>query len=574
MLRALRVRDLAVIEQVEIELGTGFCALTGETGAGKSILVDALTLALGARASAELVRTGAEAAEVEALFDLSDAPAARERLAAAGLLDPGETELVVRRQVSRQGRGRVWLNGRIESAGRLFEVGRDLVDIYGQHDYQTLQEPEQHLKLLDGFGGYQAELEAYRADHGRFRALADERESLWQSESARREREELLRFRVREIDGAGLEEGEDERLLAEREVLRHAGLIRDAGREAAEYIYESESAVTGGLAGIVARLREAGRHDPRFAGPAAQVEEAAAALEDAARELARLSGSLESDPARLEQVEDRIELIRRLKRKYGETIAEILRLRDESAAELKKFGRREERLRELERELAAAEAAVKKSGAALSKKRRDSAGRLRKLIETELSALGLAGTRFEVRFVEVGPGQDGMESGEFYLSPNPGEDLKPLAKIASGGELSRIMLGLRALAVDAGGAPTLVFDEVDQGVGGAAAEAVGLRLKKLADRRQVLCVTHLPQIAALAGSHLLVEKRREKDRARTVVRTLSPGERVEEISRMLGGREVTEAARAHAREMLASTPAAAAARSVKKTKTREAREQG
>lgn len=572
MLRALRVRDLAVIEQVEIELGAGFCALTGETGAGKSILVDALTLALGARASSEMVRTGAEAAEVEALFDLGDAPAARERLAAAGLLDSGETELVIRRQVSRQARGRVWINGRIESAARLFEVGRDLVDIYGQHDYQTLQEPEQHLKLLDAFGAHQPEIDAYRADHGRFRALADERESLLQSESARREREELLRFRVREIDGAGLEEGEDERLPAEREVLRHAELIRDAGREAAEYIYESESAVTGGLAGIVARLREAERHDPRFAGPATQVEEAAATLEDAARELARLSGGIESDPARLEQVEDRIELIRRLKRKYGETIAEILRLRDESAAELKKFGRREERLAELEQELAAAETAAQKTGAALSRKRRDSAARLRKLIETELSALGLAGTRFEVRFVDCGLGPDGMETGEFYLSPNPGEELKPLAKIASGGELSRIMLGLRALAVDAGTVPTLVFDEVDQGIGGAAAEAVGLRLKKLADRRQVLCVTHLPQIAALAGSHLLVEKRREKDRTRTGVRPLSPEERIEEISRMLGGREISEAARAHAREMLASVPTPAAPRGAKKTKAREARE--
>ena len=572
MLLALRVRDLAVIEQVEIELGPGFCVLTGETGAGKSILVDALTLALGGRSSAEMVRTGAEAAEVEALFDLSDTPAARARLCASGLLEEGETELIIRRQVSRAGRGRAWLNGRLESAGRLFEVGRDLVDIYGQHDYQTLQEPEQHLSLLDHFGGHGPELDAYRAVHARFRALRDERDALRQSDETRREREEILAFRVREIDGAGLEPGEDERLAAEREVLKHAGLIRDAGREAAEYLYESENAVAGGLARIGARLREAERHDPRFAAPANQVEEAAATLEDAARELSRLAGGIESDPNRLEQVEDRIELIRRLKRKYGDSIDAILKTRADSADELKKYSRREERMGEIEAELAAAEAEAKKVGAALSKKRREAAGRLRKLIEAELSALGLAGTRFEVRFTDCGLLPDGLETGEFYLSPNPGEELKPLAKIASGGELSRIMLGLRALAVDAGAVPTLVFDEVDQGIGGAAAEAVGLRLKKLAQRRQVLCVTHLPQIAALAGSHLLVEKHQDRDRTRTGVRPLSADERIEEISRMLGGREISAAARAHAREMLATAAPAPAGRA-RKPKGREAREE-
>ena len=571
MLLALRVHDLAVIEQVEIELGPGFCALTGETGAGKSILVDALTLALGARGSSDLVRTGAEAAEVEALFDLSDAPAARARLADAGLLEAGETELVIRRQVSRSGRGRAWINGRLESAGRLFEIGRSLVDIYGQHDYQTLQEPEQHLALLDHFGGHEAELSAYRAAHGRFKALRDERDALLQSEATRREREEILAFRVHEIDAAALEAGEDDKLAAEREVQKHAGLIRDAGREASEYLYESEDAVVGGLARIGSKLREAERHDPRFAAAAGQVEDAAATLEDAARELSRLAGGIESDPRRLEQVEDRLELLRRLKRKYGESIEAILQTRDESATELKKYSRREERLAELDKELAAAEAEAKKQGGVLAKKRRESGARLAKLIEVELAALGLAGTRFEVRFTDCGLGPCGLESAEFYLSPNPGEELKPLARIASGGELSRIMLGLRALAVDAGAAPTLVFDEVDQGIGGAAAEAVGLRLQKLSRKRQVLCVTHLPQIAALAGSHLLVEKRREKDRTRTVVRPLSAEERVEEISRMLGGREISDAARAHAREMLGKSAAPAAAGG-RKSKQKEARE--
>jgi DNA repair protein RecN (Recombination protein N) len=555
MLLCLRIRDLAVIERVEIELEPGYTALTGETGAGKSILVDALTLALGGRASSELIRTGAESAEVEALFDLAGAEAAKRLLLDRELLAADETELVIRRSVSRAGKNRVWINGRLESTARLFELGRALVDIYGQHDYQTLLQPDRHRSLLDGYGGLAAPVEEYRQAYEDWRRLAAEREALNLDEEARREREELLRFRAREIEAAGLEPGEDEELRRERERLRHAGDLKETSRFGMDYLYEADAAVVAGLSRLATRLESAAVHDPRFGGPAERARESVALLEDAAGELGRLDGEIESDPERLRQVEERLEEIRRLQRKYGETVAAVLRSGAEAREELTRLDRREDRLREIEGELQAARAGAERVGLLLREARARTGERLARKVREELAALGMPGARFEVRLAPADLGPAGMETLEFYLSTNPGEEPKPLARIASGGELSRIMLALRALAVGEAEVPTLVFDEVDQGIGGAAAEAVGQRLKRLAAGHQVLCVTHLPQIAALAGHHLRVRKRQETGRTSTEVEPLSGAERVEELSRMLGGKEITAAARAHAAEMLARSEA-------------------
>ncbi len=559
---ALRVKDFAIVDAIEVEFDRGLTVLTGETGAGKSILVDALTLALGGRASSELVRSGAEAAEVEALFDLTGATAVKEFLSTSGLMEAGEDELVIRRVISRSGKNRVWINGRQGSAGRLFELGRFLVDVYGQHEYQTLLQQDQHRGLLDSFGGLDGKLEHYRGSWSKLKSLKDELAALDLNETQRREREDLLLFRVREIETIGPEPGEDERLALEREVLRHAETLKLAAMDGAAYVYENDDAVVGGLRKVADELRAAAIHDPWFTGPADQVDSATALLEDAAQELIRRADKIEADPKRLEWVEDRVHAIKRLTQKHGGTVGDVLAALESARAELSSLTNFEDRRSELGDRVAAAEKDARAAADKLTRARKKTGKALARGVEDELSSLGMDQTRFEVRLdrMDEGLGPFGGDSVSFYLSPNPGEDLKPLEKIASGGELSRIMLALRVLLSGEGESLALVFDEVDAGIGGAVAEAVGLRMRSLADRRQVLCVTHLPQIASLAHNHLRVSKRSAADRTKAEVEQLAEKERIEEVARMLSGRDVTKATRAHAQEMLkragdgASTP--------------------
>lgn len=550
MLTALRIQDLAIIEALELSFDSGFTVLTGETGAGKSILFDALTLVLGGRASAELIRSAADGAEVEALFELTNCPQAAAFLADSGLLAAGQTELVVRRALSRAGKNRVWINGKLESTGRLYELGRRLVDIYGQHEYQALLQPELHRGLLDAYAGADRELAAYRQAYGEWERRREELRALTLDERSRREREDLLRFRVQELEAARFRPDEDRELPAERERLRHAGELRAAGEEGSSYLYESDGAVVGGLRGLADRLQSAAGHDPWFSGPAGQVEQAAALLEDAAQELRRHTDRIESDPERLAWVEDRIHELKRLMRKYGDSIAEMMATLESARTELDGLTRGEERRGELEERLATAETEARSRAAALTAARRKAARSLAREAEAELSRLGMAKTRFEARIVDAELGPHGADSVAFFLSSNPGEDPKPLERIASGGELSRIMLALRVLLTGEGGARTLAFDEVDAGIGGAVAEAVGLRMRELARDRQVFCVTHLPQIAALAHRHYRVTKRQGRDRTWVEVCLLSAEERVDELARMLSGKAITAATRAHAEELL------------------------
>jgi len=555
MLQVLKIKDLAVIESLELDLSPGLTVLTGETGAGKSILVDALTLVLGGRASANLVRTGADAAEVEALFDLADMPGSAKLLKEKGFRDPEEDhppEIAVHRTVNKSGKSKVRVNGRVETQSRLFELGRCLVDIYGQHEYQTLLRPEKHLDLLDSFGGLDEKLAAYKGAYQKLKALEKERGRLDMDEQAKREREDLLRYRVREIETAELSPHEEDELREERERLKHAETLQQAGGYSVDVLYESDESVLGALRIVMDRLSEAARHDTWFNGPLDQVAQAAAALEDASHELRGHVDGIESDPDRLDRIEERIEDIKKLKRKYGDSVEDVLSSLEEAKEELAGLEDREERAREL---AAAVEASRKEAvslAEELGKLRRQEGSRLAGCVESELRDLGMKNTRFKVNFErlkeELGP--RGAETVSFYISPNPGEEPKPLSKIASGGELSRIMLALRVLLVGGEDIPTLVFDEIDEGVGGGIAEAVGRKLAALAANHQVLCVTHLAQIAAIADNHVRVEKHQEKQKTWTDIRALGKEERVEELARMVAGMEVTETARAHAREML------------------------
>ncbi len=559
MLLALRIKDLAVIESIELEFDQGFTALTGETGAGKSILVDALTLVLGGRASADYIRTGEQGAEVEALFNLERAPAAKEFLAGAGLAEDEDggshDELLVRRVVSRSGRNRVWINGRIESTARLFELGRVLVDIYGQHEYQSLLRQERHCRLLDSFAGLDKEPGPYKQAYEEWRKKREEKGVLSIDEDKKREREDLLKYRVNEIEASALKPGEDSELLSEREVLRHAGTLQEASRRGSDYLYESDQAVVGGLKELSDRLHHASQYDHGLEGPAQQVDQAMAILEEAARELRAYGQDIESDPARLQWVEDRLDEIKRLKKKYGESIEEVLDALARGRSELDALDHREERLKELSSEVQAARNEALERARVLTRARKKAGEKLSRRVEVELSRLGMEKTRFEVRVEPLGKdrdelGPEGADKVSFYISPNPGEELKPLTKIASGGELSRIMLALRVLLAGAGEVSTMVFDEVDQGIGGAVAEAVGRLMRDLSKDHQVLCVTHLPQIAAQAQHHFQVTKEQIDQRVSAHARALTRKERVEELSRMVAGKAVTDTARAHAEKML------------------------
>ncbi len=575
MLVALRIKDLAVIDSIEIEFEEGFTALTGETGAGKSILVDALSIALGGRASRDAIRTGAEAAEVEALFDVSDSPAARRFLGGIDNNENGKEsgELAIKRVIGRSGKNRAWINGSIETTSRLAEIGSLLVDIYGQHDYHTLLSRDKHRELLDCFGGLEADLAEYAEAYSTLVEAEKEKAALDMDEAEKREREELLRFRIREIQGAGLEPGEDEKLAEERQVLRHAGELIQACQRGIDYLYESDRAACSELGGLARLFEDAAESDEWFREPAAQIEQARAILEETARDLTRRLGRIEDNPERLAWVEERIVEIGRLKRRYGNDLAEVFETLEKSRSELESIERAEDRLRELDETIAGLAARTSSLAGELKKKRIEAGKRLAKMVVKELSDLGMEETRFEARVTSLGEGRGGLgplggDEVEFFLSPNPGEDLKPMSRVASGGELSRIMLALRVILAGPDEAHTLVFDEVDQGIGGEVARSVGQRMKKLSEGRQVLCVTHHHQIASLASSHVKVDKHKSRNRTWTEAKRLEGEGRIEEIARMMGGSDDSEEAMAHARSLVekASPPGPAAKSSSKSGK--------
>jgi DNA repair protein RecN (Recombination protein N) len=557
MIKLFRVNNIALIASVELEFGPGLNLLTGETGAGKSILVDALGLLVGDRASADLIRTGQDQGAVEGILE-SDAAVAI--LEAHGLPVDGR-EVVIRREVQASGKSRATVNGALTPVAVLRELGEVLVAVHGQHEPQGLLNPDTHLDLLDWHAGLGAGAAAVAEPYRRFRdaeaALADLRQGA--REAARRR--EMLEFQATEIEKAGLAAGEEEALRREKIVQANAGRLAALADEAYAALHEDEAAVVSRLGQVYRRIDDLAAIDPAFAPHAEARSSVLAQVQDLALFLRDYREKLQVSPARLDEIESRLALLDRLKRKYGATIDDVMAFGRRCRQELQHEESPAEREKALEAERAAASAAYVESAVGLSRKRRSAAPGFEKKVEAELALVAMEKTRFRVRFepeaaVAAAGGDSsawttrGLERAEFLLSPNPGEELRPLARIASGGELSRILLALKSVASLDVPDKTLVFDEVDAGIGGRVAEVVGRKLRAMAVRHQVLCVTHLPQIASLAEAHYAVRKQVERGRTIVDVRALSADERVEEVARMLGGESVTDTARRHAREMV------------------------
>lgn len=562
MLRELRLRNVAIVDRLDLEFPGGLIALTGETGAGKSIIVGALGLALGEKARPEHQLAPGEESVVEALFSGPQPPGVRARLEAAGVT--AAEDLLLRRVVSPGGRSRAFANDTSIALSTLEAIGRELVDIHGQHQHQSLLHAETHLDFLDGFARLLGVRESYREAWTRLDGLGRERGQLERQEGERERRLEYLRFQREELERAALLPGEEERLRSERDILRNVDRLAGAVGEAEELAYSGEPAASGLAGAAVRRLAEAAVLDSSLQPLAAALGGAQAALEDAGRELQHYLSRLESDPARLGEIEDRLALITRLKKKYGPTVEAILAEAEVVQTEIARWEQGSARLAQLDRDIAAATAAAAALAADLSRGREAAGPRLEKRILGELAALAMGGSRFEVRLqreedaagLPAGDGrrwradERGVERAEFLLSANPGVEPRPLARVASGGELSRVMLALKTALAEVDRVPTLVFDEVDIGIGGRTARAVGERLRAVAAGRQVFCVTHLPQIASLAHVQYTIEKRVVAGRTRVRVQRLDGPGRVAEVARMLGGRAVTEATLHHAEELL------------------------
>ena len=556
MIKFLRVRNLATIEDLTLELDDGFTVLTGETGAGKSILIDAIRLLLGEKGSPDYVRTGAPEASVEALFE---APPG-----ALALPAPGEgNEVLVQRQIPAQGTGKAYVNGVLVPARALKDAGAAVADIYGQNDHVFLLHTENHRGYLDAFLDAQELRESVAGAARELRSLLRQKLDLETRSRERAQRLDLLAFQVREIEGAGLRPGEDEELLKTREVLKNAGKIAALVEQAIELSYAGEESLLPLLARLKAVLKDLAPYESSVPASLKTVEEFAIFLDELSRGLMKFRDGSPGGPESLEAVEERLDVIDKLKRKYGPGLPEILAHLEAVRTEEKELVSGGERLEELEREVAAKYRAYVDRARRLSALRSGRAPELEKLVEKEISLLGMKKAEFKAE-VRTAPASladpasirdEGLDDVEFLISPNPGEELRPLRKIASGGELSRIMLALRALGKGTEPAKTLIFDEIDAGIGGRTAEAVADKLRTLARRHQVLCITHLPRIAATAAHHFRVAKSVERSRTFTTVRELGPEERVEEIARLIAGNLVTKASLESAREMIAEPPA-------------------
>jgi len=567
MLRELRIEDFALIDRLELTLGPGFTAFTGETGAGKSIIIDALNAALGERMGADAIREGADTAHVEGLFDLSASqhavPAVRE-----AALESDDRTVVLSRTIA-PGRSTYRLNGQNRGLAALRTISAGLADIHGQHEHQTLIYEENHLHFLDTYGGpeHLNLVETYRAAYGELSEARRALQRLVMDERTRAQRLDLLRFQVQEIEEAGLAPDEEEQLSAERERLLHTEKLRGGVGEAyaaLEGDRDEEGGALHALQGASETVGELAEIDALLAPSAQGLREAAYQAEEASRALREYAEGLEADPQRLEQIETRLNSIAGLKRKYGDSVRDILKYLDEAAAEVEALEGVEQSAEELEARLGELAEAAGRAAQELSAARCELADRLAGHVEEELRPLGMDKARFEVQ-IEADADEAGLPDGQgrcwaadatgidrirFMLNANVGEPLRPLAKVASGGELSRLMLVFKSICSRGADIPTIVFDEIDVNIGGHTAHAVAEKLVAVSKHAQVLCVTHLPQIARLADRQIRVEKTVQE--GRTVVRAteLSDTERVQELARMLGDKEAATVARQHAEEML------------------------
>ena len=553
MLGSLHIKNLATIEDLEIHLQEGFSILTGETGAGKSIIIDGIRLALGDKASPDLIRTGRAEATIEAVFRPG-----RQQGSPADLSLDEEGEVLIQRHITQEGSGKAYLNGVLVPAKRLKEVSPSLVDIYGQNDHIFLLQLENHLRYLDDFLG----LESLREEVSRLaqslRLMGRQKEELEVRKREREQRLDFLGFQVIEIEAAGLRPGEWEELLAERNILKNSekvALLVEAGLGCA---YSEEGSVSAGLSRLQEVVRELARYDQSFEAFNDSIAQSAIAVRELADSLIKFKERQSLGPERLEELEARLSTIEKLRRKYGETTEDILGHLAKAKKESEDLARSEETLADLGSRLSGALAEYKARAKRLSRLRCDGAPRLQSQMEKEIALLGMRRARFQVK-IETAPTDTlapetvrelGLDEVEFLISPNPGEELRPLRKVASGGELSRIMLALKTVGKEKDRFKTLIFDEIDSGIGGKTAECIASKLRDLARHHQVICITHLPQIASFAPHHYRIEKSVARDRTFTTVKELDFEERVAEISRLLSGSRMTATSLQNAREML------------------------
>ncbi len=555
MIKLLRVRNLATIEALEVRLDQGFSILTGETGAGKSIIIDAVRLLLGDKASADLVRTGAKEAFVEAVFDVSGPG-----LDLAGLPGPEDGELLVQRSITDQGTGKAFINGALVPVRRLREIGGRLIDIYGQNDHVFLLHLENHRAYLDEALDDPGLVRDTARTAQELRRLLQERRELEAKEREREDRLDFIAYQLKEIESAGLKPGEDEGLLREREIIKNTEKIAGLVDRALDLAYLGEDSIVARLDRLRVLLADLASYDASFGEFGSGLQDASILLQDAADSLVRFRDRRAAAPEDPEAVEERLSVIEKLKRKHGGTIETVIARGEALRREKGGLESGRDRLRELEALIGTRFAGYAALAARLGASRRKAADRLARTIEKEIAVLGMTKARFEVRLSGVPPQLDdpatirdqGSEDAEFLLSPNPGEELRPLRRIASGGELSRMMLALKSAGEDKDRHKTLIFDEIDAGIGGKTAEFIARKLGWLADRHQVICITHLPQIASAAAHHFRVDKRVENKRTFTDARRLGREDRVEEIARLISGSRLSEASRQIAREMLDS----------------------
>lgn len=565
MLSLLKIKNIALIDELALEFGRGLNLLTGETGSGKSIIVDSLGALTGERISSDLIKEGKDSAQIEGLFTLKANANLHEFFYESGfeLEDSDEIDVIVRRELSASGRNRIFINNQLVTQTFLRKIGAFLVDIHGQGEQATLFNASTHLEILDEFAKVESLRETVADKYKKMAAVKREIESLREDEAQKLQLLDILQFQVDEIGKAKLQIGEDDALEEEKRRLNNVEKLSSLSEESYLLLYENEEATLTTLEKVSRRVKELSEYESQFAEYAESLQNAQAVLEDLAFAVRDFRNSLEFSPERLEEIENRLAEISRLKRKYGGTIETVLAHFTESYERLKNIETADLREAELRKEFRQAREEYLKTARELHDKREKSGRKFEKEIETNLKAVSLEKARFEVR-IESPSAEDlqdessdksftskGLDKVEFYFSANLGESVKPIAKVASGGELSRLMLILNTTTKVSADSKTMVFDEIDTGIGGRVAEAVGLKLKELSKHAQVLCVTHQPQVASLADFHYKVQKEAVKNRTEVRVKELSKDEQIEEIARMLAGEKITESARQHAREMLA-----------------------
>ena len=555
MLTLLKIKNIALIESLEVEFGGGLNLLTGETGSGKSIIVDSLGALTGDRVSGDLIKEGEQSGLIEGLFSIARTPELIEIFAESGI-ELDDDELIVRRELSLAGKNRVFVNDQLVTQSLLKRIGAFLVDIHGQGEQQSLFDPSTHLELLDAFAGVDEDRARCAETYERFVSVRKELSDLRDDESNKLQLLDILRFQVDEIRRASLKAGDDAELEDEKRRLNNVEKLSALSDDAYRLLYEQDESTLATLEKASRKIEELAEFDSKFADYREQLAMARAVLEDVATTARDFRNHLEFSPARLEEIENRLAEISRLTRKYGGSIDSALEHFAEAEKRLENIEMADFRQQQLEKKLAEERDVYVRAATTLHDKRVAAAAKFEKEVEANLKSVALEKARFQVQIGGSDEASDdrftaqGFDRIEFYFSANPGESPRPLAKVASGGEASRLMLILKTTSKSRDGEKSAVFDEIDAGIGGRVSEAVGLKLKQLAAAQQVLCVTHQPQVAALADRHFAVEKSMGKNRTSIAIRELSDDERVEEIARMLAGEKITESARTHAAEMI------------------------